>query len=114
MLARLKVTLVALFVASMCGCGLPLTNPSFDLSIRDAQRESTRRSDDDPAHLPKLERPVVILDGTLSWGFYPWQLKNTIAQRTRGTFVTVSYPMAVDFDDCRRTVIEAVDRELGS
>ena len=89
------------------GCAAPPTNPSFAVSVYDAQRElSEMRSQPKP-----LQRPLVILSGFADPGFASNNLRSEFRKVTGDDRVIgVSFLFCGDFDDCRRRVIEAVDK----
>jgi pimeloyl-ACP methyl ester carboxylesterase len=106
--------LLLLLGSFLVGCAQrELVNPSFDVSSDAARAQLDRMKLQPPDQRPALQRPLVILDGFGSIGFYPWRLAGQIEDRARGTFVTVSYPLALNFDACRRHVVDVLDRELG-
>lgn len=96
---------------SMLGCQTPPTNPSFDVSVDDA-RAAIKQMYGDRKRLP---RPVVVIGGFADPGFATDQWRLYIQDTTVDTPV-ITVPMAFtgDFNDCRRRIMEHVERELFS
>ncbi len=107
------VFVLCLFVLAFAACSAdkPL-NPSFPLTLSEAQRDLERMRDDP---LP-LERPVIVIAGYLDPGIAVRRLRRRIA----GAFeepekiITISLFGEDDFDECRRRVIERVQGEFPS
>jgi len=103
------------FIAS-CVCALPMTacsadvplNPSFPLTLAEAKC-SLREMRKDPR---PLERPVVILGGIHDPGLVAPGLARDVRKITErdGPVIAVSFFTASHFEECRRRVIDAVDR----
>jgi pimeloyl-ACP methyl ester carboxylesterase len=108
--ARSFAALAALAGLSAIGCAGPQrVNPSFNISSQDAEQqiELMRQK-------PKqLERPLVILGGIGDLGAGPWRMRREIESTFSGRALTVVYPFASNFEQCRREVVEAVDRAFG-
>src|SRR5688572_4303039 len=100
-----------LLSAVVAGCAQPV-NPSFAVSEREARTAlKEMRRDRKPQ-----ARPVVILGGYTD----PGVGTTALAGQLRGVFeepvqmVTVSYPLNLSFDACRRDVIAAVGKRWPS
>src|SRR5262245_47548826 len=93
------------------GCAAPAVNPSFavtsDAAAADLHRiELDRRP---------LDRPILILGGYADPGIGGLAVGSAVRKRVgEGRIITVSFAFCSTFDQCRRKVIEAVDRELPS
>jgi hypothetical protein len=101
----------ALLLTLVTGCvGRGGRNPSFDVSAPEA-----RRAMREMASCPRaLERPVVVLDGLgppLASPHYASALRRTTGDcRVLG----VQFMFCLSLEDCRRHVIDAVEREFPS
>jgi pimeloyl-ACP methyl ester carboxylesterase len=96
--------------ASLAGCTTAPTNPSFDLTATDARR-ALREMRDAPR---TLERPVVVLDG-IGPPLASWLLTERLRRAVGDDRVVgVTFVFAGSFDECRRRVIEAVERRFPS
>ena len=106
---RLLLLLMPLLPA--LGCAAPPTNPSFPVSVVDAQRAlGEMRTAPKP-----LVRPLVVLGGMNDPGFTSGMLRGRFRKLTGDDRVIgVAFVFCGDFDDCRRRVIEAVDRAFPS
>src|SRR3954468_13171042 len=101
---------LALFTLSLtaCGCVTAPANRSFNVSALDARR-SLREMRDWPR---PLERPVVVLDG-LGPPVASWLLAGELKHQTGDDrFVGVTFAFTGSFDDCRRRVVDAVERRF--
>ena len=106
---------VALLLLALIGCSPkqrdPSANPSFPISTKEA-RATLRKIESRPK---PLERPLVVLNGFLDPGFGGAAVAGMVRQHVKDTrIITVAYPFASSFEDCRKTVIEAVDRAFPS
>jgi hypothetical protein len=102
------IVLAALLAGGCAGRGK--TNPSFDVSMPDA-----RRAMREMAHSPRpLERPVVVLDG-MGPPLASAHLASAL-RRTTGDLhvIGVQFAFCFSLEDCRRRVIEAVERQFPS
>lgn len=110
---RLPVILVALLGAlalTSQGCAeLAAVNRSFAVTSPEA-RDALRQMADDPK---PLERPVVVLGGFADPGIgaphLAGDLRKVLGEHDDVRIITVSFPFALSFDECRDKVIEAVD-----
>lgn len=92
----------------LAGCSTSPRNPSFDLSAADARRV-LREMGDSPR---KLQRPLVVLDG-IGPPLASWMLTNRLKRAVGDDRVIgVTFVFAGNFDDCRRRVIDAVERRF--
>ncbi|MEX1016014.1 MAG: hypothetical protein WDZ31_04640 [Phycisphaeraceae bacterium] len=81
-------------------------NPSFDLDVRDAWHALDAMADQ-PRPAP---RPVIVLAGWFDPGYAVGRLEQMLAEAVgEGSFVTVHFAAASDFDACRQRVIDAID-----
>jgi pimeloyl-ACP methyl ester carboxylesterase len=104
--------LVIISVTSLIGCGTAPRNPSFDLPAADARR-ALREMRQSPRG---LERPVVVLDG-LGPPVASWLLADQVRRATGGDrrdFVGVTFVFSMSLDNCRRRVVDAVERHFPS
>jgi pimeloyl-ACP methyl ester carboxylesterase len=109
MLARIAAAVTAALAAfCLLGCATAPRNPSFDVSALNARR-ALREMRDSPR---LLERPVVVLDG-LGPPVASWLLAARLKHLTGDDrFVGVNFAFTGSFDDCRRRLIEAVERRF--
>jgi hypothetical protein len=98
--------LIAVLAAIAGGCATGYINPSFPLTVRDAERAiADMRADPRP-----LARPVVVLGGIHDPGF----AAPAVARRIRkacgdgAPVIAVSFFGASTFDACRQRAVEAV------
>ena len=101
----------ALLLTLVVGCaGRGGPNASFEISAPEA-----RKAMRDMAARPRaLERPVVVLDGLgppLASAHYVSALRRTTGDRR---VIGVQFAFCVSLEDCRRRVIEAVERRFPS
>lgn len=107
---RERIILVMLVGALVAGCATAPTNPSFDLSATDA-RKALREMRESPR---SLERPLVVLDG-IGPPLASWLLADRLKRAVGDDRVVgVTFVFAGSFDECRRRVIEAVERRFPS
>ena len=95
----------AIGVASGCAAHGP-ANPSFSLSIQDAQI-ALREMSSKPQ---PMQRPLLILGGWFDPGIITINLKRNFRNWTGDDrVVSVAFPMKLSFNECRRAAINAVD-----
>lgn len=103
--------LVALALFLPVGCAKQSPNPSFNVSSSDAKAAMKAMSKDEK----RLERPVVVLGGYHDIGIGPaafvGRLRDAVGDER---MISVVYPFSCSFDDCRRTVIRAVEKRFPS
>src|SRR5262245_61603630 len=109
MLIQSKVAGVMMLLSA--GCAAPSLNPSFPISVTDAQAELRRmRSDPRPP-----QRPIVILNGFGDPGaggaFVGGELRRELQNPQ---VLSTSFFFCRSFDDCRKKVIDAVDKKWPS
>jgi pimeloyl-ACP methyl ester carboxylesterase len=106
-----KQAVFPLFAMLLIGCGAAKENASFDVSIPRAQEilHDMRAS-------PKpLERPLVVLSGFCDPGIAAGHLRGEFRRLTGDQRVVgVSFLFCGDFDACRKSVIDAVERKFPS
>src|SRR5688572_25529393 len=110
-----RVVVVPLLLLALVGCSPkhrdPSANPSFPISTKEA-RATLRKIE---SHPKPLERPLVILNGFLDPGFGGAAVAGMVRQHVSDTrIITVAYPFASSFEDCRKMVIDAVDRAFAT
>ena len=108
----LRALLVIAAVVSLTGCGGATKNPSFDLAATDA-RKALREMRESPR---PLQRPVVVLDG-LGPPVASWLLAEQVRRATGGgrrDVVGVTFAFSGSFAECRRRVVDAVERHFPS
>jgi hypothetical protein len=104
------IAAVALTCLSAMGCAGPQrVNPSFSIPLADAERE-LKAMQQAPV---EADRPLVILGGINDPGYLPKKMQREIGAALHGRSTTVIYPFATRFEQCRRKVINTVDREFG-
>src|SRR5687767_10723716 len=92
------------------GCTAP-ANPSFPLTVSDAQGALKEMASDPKA----LARPVVVLGGYHDPGLGALVWGREVRRWSRGArVIDVSFALHRDFEQCRRDVIAAVDDALPS
>jgi hypothetical protein len=94
----------------LTGCAVP-SNPSFPLTRRQARLDL-----DTMARNPKrAARPVLFLGAYMDVGYATSELKAQLGRViSNDRFLTVTFINCASFDECRRRVIEKVERELPS
>ena len=95
---------------SLTGCGTGSHNPSFNLAATDA-RKALREMRESPR---PLQRPVVVLDG-LGPPVASWLLVDQVRRATGGhrrDVVGVTFAFSGSFADCRRRLIDVVERHF--
>ena len=97
---------------TLAGCGTAPSNSSFDLAATEA-RKALREMRETPR---QLERPVIVLDG-LGPPVASWLLADQVRRATGGDrrdVVGVTFVFNLSLDDCRRRVVDAVERHFPS
>ena len=102
--------LLVLICALLVACSsAPPTNPSFPVSISAADQIL----DQADAHPQRLNRPLLIVGGFMDPGIAPLLLKHQFNGFTNDSrIVWVSLGDCCTFDDCRKKIIRAVDRDF--
>ena len=110
--AMKALPLLALMLVPVLGCSKQPANPSFDLSSGDAKRALKAMARD----AKPLERPVLVLGGYRDFGIGPAAFVARLRDAVGGDerIISVVYPFSGSFDDCRRAVIEAVEKRFPS
>lgn len=99
-------TLLGLCVVALAGCAAA-PNPSFSVSTRQAEHaiEEMRH---DPKPLP---RPLVVVGGFLDLNISPPIMRHFYSKVTKdSTIIPVSLGLCGSFEECRETIISAVDK----
>jgi pimeloyl-ACP methyl ester carboxylesterase len=109
MLIQSKIAGVMMLLSA--GCAAPAQNPSFPLSLADAQADLRRmRGDPRPP-----QRPIVILGGFGDPGaggaYVGGELRRELSDPR---ILATSFIFCRSFDDCRRKVIDAIDKKWPS
>src|SRR5687767_8443131 len=95
----------------LSACAARPENPSFPVSFAQA----AKAVDEMRAQPRPLSRPLVIIGGFGDPNVSPPLFKNHFKSISRDSqIITVSLCFAQSFDECRRKVIEAVDRACPS
>lgn len=99
-------------VATLSACSSDPVNPSFALTVRDANQLLDQMADEPGT----LERPVVILGGIHDPGVAAPRLAGDLEDvlKPGAPIIAVSFFFSNDFEKCRRKAIEAVEREWPS
>jgi len=107
----LSLSIVAVVLVTGCASKGPSANPSFPISLDDARTTLlTIESNPKP-----LDRPLVILNGFLDPGIGGAMVSSIVRHHVSDTrIITVAYPLNFSFEECRKKVIEAVDRAYPS
>jgi pimeloyl-ACP methyl ester carboxylesterase len=106
---RSLLPLAMVLVIALHGCAGP-ENPSFPLTVRDAEAALRSMRDD----RPPLARPLVIVGGYGDPGFASSELRKRIAQRIDDErILDLSFTEEKSFDECRDHLIEAVIERFG-
>ena len=102
----------SLLLITAIGCASPEpVNPSFPLSIDHAYAAIAEMS----SHAVRLQRPLLIIGGYCDPGVSTLFLKSQFKKFIGGDrIVTANIGFYSNFEDCRRRVIEAVDRAFPS
>lgn len=96
----------ALLLLLSIGCSA--TNPSFELSRREAKRE-LRAMQAEPI---APARPIIVLGGYLDPGLLTESLGGDLRDTLEGgSIVTVSFSMTADFDACYRRLMQTLEEE---
>ena len=101
-----------LLLLLISGCARQPPNPSFNVSNADAKRALKAMAKEQKP----LERPVVVLGGYQDLGIGPAAFVGTLREavgRDR-RMISVVYPFSGSFDECRREVVEAVEKKFPS
>lgn len=109
---RCPATLIGaiLLACALCACAGP-TNPSFPLSVHEANDDLARMRRD-PV---KPERPIVVLAGYADPGFATSHIRNRLRSRLRDPqVITVTFGDLRSFDEARRHLVESIERSIPS
>jgi hypothetical protein len=108
----LKQLLPWIAVALFCsGCAAGPRNPSFLVSYAEANRAIDEMRD----HPKALQRPLVVIGGFGDPNVSPPLFEHCFRSMTgRGKIIPVSIGFCQSFEDCRRKVIEAVEKACPS
>ena len=95
----------ALGVVNGCAAHGP-ANPSFSLSVKDAER-ALREMSEKPR---PMQRPLLILGGWFDPGIITVNLRRNFRNWTGDDrVISMAFPMKLSFKECRRATINAVD-----
>jgi pimeloyl-ACP methyl ester carboxylesterase len=109
-LRRINSAALILAAVFVCGCATAPGNPTFDVSAHDARKALGEMRDS----RRKLERPVIVLDG-LGPPAASWILSHEVRRLTGDRRVIgVTFVFTGSFEDCRRRLIDAVERHFPS
>src|SRR5262249_49304565 len=109
MMPRIRHVLWVLF-SVLAGCA-GTANPSFPLTSSQAKQAIREMRTD----LKPLPRPLVIVGGFLDPDLGPMTLKSFFERSTRdSTIISVSLFSCASFDECRKTIIDAVQQKCPS
>jgi hypothetical protein len=102
----LRVFVLLTFSALLCGCASAPVNPSFDVSIKDAEAALVDMADEP---VP-LQRPLIIVAGWGDPGFADKYIADVITPRVDDDrIIRVSFSDLKTFDACRDHLLAAVD-----
>jgi pimeloyl-ACP methyl ester carboxylesterase len=91
----------------LIGCAAQPTNPSFPIAVKEGELDLHRMSED----RKPLTRPLVVIGGFLDPGVGAWVLESEFSAVTSDRrIIGVSLAECMSFDDCRRKMVQAVDR----
>ena len=103
------VSIVSLFL--LIGCAAQPTNPSFPIAVKQGQLDMQRMSE----NRKPLARPLVVISGFLDPGVGAWVLESEFSSVTTDRrIICVSLGECLSFDDCRRKIVNAVERSWPS
>jgi len=101
-------TMTAAMTLALASCATHPENPSFPLTSHDAEHAIAQMK----AHPKVLDRPLVIVDGFLDPDIAAMRLSHFFTQTSHDNrIVTVCLAFCVSMEDCRQTIIAAVDKQ---
>ncbi len=108
----MRLTLMLVVAVLMVGCSADqLRNPSFDVTVAQA-KAALRHMDQNPR---SLDRPVIVLAGYLDPGFASESFAARLRHATGDSRIqSVAFAFCGDFDECRRRLVEAVEKHFPS
>ena len=99
------------FLSLAAGCAHEPVNPSFNVSPREADRAIKAMAHD----AKPLDRPIVILGGYHDPGIGPAVFRAKLhGMVDDDRMVCVAYPFSGSFAECRRNVIDALEKKFPS
>src|SRR5215207_3772050 len=105
------LVLLLLLLLTTAGCAKQPVNPAFDISSADARCALKAMAKEEKP----LERPVVVLGGYHDLGIGPAAFVGRIRDAVGDErVISVVYPFSGSFADCRRDVINAVEKKFPS